>query len=123
MALSIWRKVWGGEDSDLDDPAYKYESEEETDELYSGGLHVDDASDEEFTMNKENYKSVKDGMKYLNYSKFDFDSDKLRSIGSSSEDENKKTCYVGPLVIKKKRELWLVLLLRTEWGESNGRWR
>lgn len=63
MALSIWRKVWGGEDSDLDDPAYKYESEEETDELYSGGLHVDDASDEEFTMNKENYKSVKDGMK------------------------------------------------------------
>ncbi|WOH13968.1 hypothetical protein DCAR_0933482 [Daucus carota subsp. sativus] len=93
-----------GEDSDPDDPAYKYESEEETDELYSGGSDVDDASDEEFAVNKENYKSVKEGMKECNYSEDDFDSDELRSIGSSSEDENRKIGYNPTWKVKEMIE-------------------
>lgn len=53
--------------------------------------------------NKKNYKTVKEGMREWDYSESDFDSDELKSIGSSSEDENNKIGYVGPPVIAKKR--------------------
>ncbi|KAK1397024.1 hypothetical protein POM88_006887 [Heracleum sosnowskyi] len=73
------------------DPAYEYENDsDETEELDSGASDIDAASDEEFVRNKQNYKSVKEGMKEWEYDESDFDSDDLRSIDSSSEDENSK---------------------------------
>ncbi|KAK1382942.1 hypothetical protein POM88_020677 [Heracleum sosnowskyi] len=61
------------------DPAYEYENDsDETEELDSGASDIDDASDEEFVRNKQNYKSVKEGMKEWEYDESDFDSDDLR---------------------------------------------
>lgn len=42
-------------------------------------------------------------MKCCDYDESNFDSDELRSIESSSEDENNKIGYVRPPVITKKR--------------------
>ncbi|KAK1378567.1 hypothetical protein POM88_025311 [Heracleum sosnowskyi] len=61
------------------DPAYEYENDsDETEELDSGASDIDDACDEEFVRNKQNYKSVKEGMKEWEYDESDFDSDDLR---------------------------------------------
>ena len=93
---------------DESDHEYKYDSDRETEELDSGASDVNDGSDEEFVKNKENYKTIKDGMREWDYSESDFDSDELRSIGSSSEDENNKIGYVGPPVIRNKRRRQVV---------------
>lgn len=109
--LKGYEEEFGGSDeSDHDDRSYRldFDSGQETEELDSGASDIDDASDAEFVNNRKNYKTVKEGMKEWDYSESDFDSDELRSIGSSSEDEKNKIGYVGPPVIAKKRRRHII---------------
>ena len=94
------------EDKDSEDPAYEYNLDgEEIEELDSGASDVDDASDEELVRNKKNYRNVKNEMKEWDYEESDFNFDELRSISSSSEDENSKIGSVGPPMITKKKDM------------------
>ncbi|KAL1827009.1 hypothetical protein ACET3Z_005421 [Daucus carota] len=98
------------DDTDEGDPEYKEssETEESEDESFVPDEY---GSDNEMNAIRENFKKFKQGlvdsMNIRNEnvgeeSEFDSENENLRSLSSSSEDENAKIGYIGPLNPKKK---------------------
>lgn len=91
-----------GGSEDRNDPEYMVETEES--ESDSEGLHLDDdVSDEELESIMQNKRKFKDSlynaMNIPNKSpseEYAYDSHTIRSLSSSSEDENSKIRYIGP---------------------------
>ncbi|XP_074341116.1 uncharacterized protein LOC141678662 [Apium graveolens] len=90
------------DDSEDDDYHYKETETEDSESDSDGSFYIE--SDEELKENKRDSKLVREEMRKAMatapFEESDFDSDELRSIASSSEDENCKIGYVGPPVEK-----------------------
>ena len=97
----------GEEYDDSEDEDYQYKGTE-SEESESDGSFVGE-SDEELQKNKKNCRDFREDLRKAmatpadaEFEEDEFDSDELRSVDSSSEDENQKIGYIGPVTIKRK---------------------
>ncbi|KAK1372901.1 hypothetical protein POM88_029094 [Heracleum sosnowskyi] len=92
------------ESENSEDEDFQYKETESEDSESDGSFYIE--SDEELRENRKKRKDVREeirkAMATAPFQESDFDYDELRSIASSSEDENYKIGYIGPPVVSKK---------------------